>query len=258
MGWWNEIATGDKLVLGDEPIDLLSEAIAAFSRSYLEDVGRKPTLEEFRRTLLLPLGTDPGRYFADMEAAVVGEVAFRLKKVPQRQTVAVGDYFAVPLDGRFWYGRLIHDSSRHLVAIYDVQTERLLTLPQLLARKRKVVLNKHVFSIPVFTRGRWKIIGHQDMPEVYPYPAYFGGMVAHGNYIIWRGPVETREPKRVAMMLEPASIFPPERIEQALRKKEFGEWPEITASKKETFDSHDERLKFMHAYFKIPMKKKRK
>ena len=82
MGWWNEIAKGDKLALGDEPIDLLSEAIAAFSRSYQEDVGRKPTLEEFRRTLLLPLGTDPGRYFADMESAVVGEVAFRLKKVP--------------------------------------------------------------------------------------------------------------------------------------------------------------------------------
>jgi hypothetical protein len=126
------------------------------------------------------------------------------------------------------------------------------------ARKRKVVLNKHVFSIPAFTRGRWKIIGHEEMPKDYPYPAYFGGMVAHGNYIIWRGGVETREPKQVAMMLEPAVIFPPERIEEALRKKEFGEWPEITASKKETFDHHDERLKFMHEYFKIPTKRKKK
>jgi len=258
MGWWNENGKGDKVVLGDEPIDVLYEAIATFSRSYLEDVGRKPTLEEFRRTILLPLGTDPGRYFADMESAVVGAVDFRLKKVAKRQTFAVGDYFAIPLDGKFWYGRLIHDSSRHLVAIYDVESERLLNLPQLRARKRKVVLNKHVFSIPAFTRGRWKIIGHEEMPKDYPYPAYFGGMVAHGNYIIWRGGVETREPKQVAMMLEPAVIFPPERIEEALRKKEFGEWPEITDSKKETFDHHDERLKFMHEYFKIPTKRKKK
>src|SRR5207245_10934578 len=124
------------------------------------DVGRKPTLEEFRRTLLQTLGTDPGQYFADMEAAVVGDVVFRLKKVPKRQAFAVGDYFAIPLDGRYWYGRIIHrGSGDHLVEIYDLQTDRLLSLPQLLGRTRKVVLNKHVFSLPCFTRGRWTVVG---------------------------------------------------------------------------------------------------
>ena len=50
----------------------------------------------------------------------------------------------------------------------------------------------------------------------------------------------------------------PERIEKALRDKEFGEWPEVRDSKKETFDRHDEKLKSLHEYFKIPMKKKNK
>lgn len=258
MGWWKEPAGRGEVLLGDDPLDLVRNAVEAVSRSYVEDVGRKPTLEEFRRTLMQTLGHDPGQFFADMETAVVSDVVFRLKKVPKRQAFAVGDYFAIPLDGKFWYGRLIHIGTAHLVEVYDVQTDRLLSLPELLARKRKIVFNKHVFSIPAFTRGRWKIIGHESIPKGFKYPGFYGGMVAHGNYIIWRGDVETREPKQVAMKLEPKAIFRPERIEQALRAREFGEWPEITASKKDAFDHHDERLKFMNEYFKMPAKKKRK
>jgi len=257
MGWWKESVRGRELLFGDEPMDLVHELVAAFSKSYVDDVGRKPALEEFRRTLQHTLGGDPGRYFADMETAVVDEVAFRLKKIPKRQPFAVGDYFAIPLDGKFWYGRLIRENEC-LVQIYDVETERQLSLPELLARKRKVVLNKHVVGLAAFTRGRWKIIGHEDMPKNFKYPAFYGGLVAHGNYVVGRGGVEYREPKHQAMKYEPLQLWPPERIEKALRTKEFGEWPEVTASKKETFDHHDERLKFLHEYFKIPMKKKRK
>src|SRR5436189_3401168 len=108
MGWWKETAGPREVLLGDAPLDLVHNALAAVSRSYLEDVGRKPTLEEFRRTLLQTLAHDPGQYFEDMEMAVVGDLVFRLKKVPKRQPFAVGDYFAIPLDGKFWYGRLIH------------------------------------------------------------------------------------------------------------------------------------------------------
>ena len=93
MGWWNDAAKGPKVLLGDEPMDLVFNALAAVSRSYLDDVGRKPTLEEFRRTLMQTLGTDPGQFFADMESAVVGDVVFRLKKVPKRQAFAVGDAY---------------------------------------------------------------------------------------------------------------------------------------------------------------------
>src|SRR5262245_43632915 len=166
MGWWDETAKGRRLVLGDEPLDLIHDAVAAVSRSYVEDLGRKPTLEEFRRTLLSTLGGDPGRYFSDMESAVVGEVVFRLKKVPKRQPFAMGDYFAISLEDKYWYGRIIHrGAGDHLVEIYDLESDRPLSLPQLLGRKRKVVFNKHVFSLPAFTRGRWKIIGHEDIPK---------------------------------------------------------------------------------------------
>ena len=111
-------------------------------------------------------------------------------------------------------------------AQHALKVSRVVRVRQL-ARTRKVVFYKHVFSIPAFTRGRWKIIGHEDIPKDFKYPGFYGGMVAHGNYIIWRGDIECREPKQVAMKLEPKIIFPPERIEEALRAKQFGEWPEI-------------------------------
>lgn len=259
MGWWKESANGRSVELGDEPLDRIHEAIDAVSRVYLEDVGRKPTLEEFRQTLLQVLRGDPGQLFADMEQHVVGEIVFRRKKIPKRQSFAVGDYFAIPLDGKFWYGRIIHvGAAGHLVEIYDLERERFLTLRELLAAKRRVLFNKHLYSVPAFTRGRWRIIGHEDVPKDFKYPGFYGGLVAYGNYIVWRGDKESREPKRVAMKLEPKVIFGPEDIEAALRARQFGEWPEIASIKKRDFDKHDENVKRLHEKFQIPMKRKQK
>jgi hypothetical protein len=42
-------------------------------------------------------------------------------------------------------------------------------------------------------------------------------------------------PKKVAMKYEPAALFGPERIEEALRTRKYKRWPEIESSKKETF-----------------------
>jgi len=257
MGWWNGTVAKKELTLGDEPLDLIHEAIAAISRSYQEDQGRKPTLDEFRLTLLQALGSDPGQFFADIETDVVGDVVFRRKKVPKRQTFAVGDYFAIPLDSKFWYGRIIHrGAGDHLVEIYQLETDRLLSLRQLLGREQKVMLNKHVFSIPAFTRNRWRILGHEEIPADFVYPSFYGGLVAHGNYIIWQGDGEYRMPKDHAMKFEPMQVWGPERIEQAIRARDFGEWAEVVSSKKDTFDNHDSRLQFLHEYFKIPMKRK--
>lgn len=204
------------------------------------------------------LGHDPGPYFADMDEHVVGGVSFRRKKVPKRQAWAVGDYFMIPLDGKSWYGRILHGTGHVLVEIYSLEADRPLSLRQVLGQKRKVVLNKHVFAHQCFTRGRWRIIGHEPLPKDFKYPPVRYGLMAYGNYLIRRGDVETIEPKRDAMKCESCQVWRPERVEKALREREFGEWPEVTAEKKETFDNHDAKLKFLHEYFNIPMKKKKR
>lgn len=258
MGWWKETVDGDEVELGDEPCDLIIHALAEVTRSYEEDLERKPTLEEFRAMLTQALAGDPSQYFSDMDEHVVASIAFRCKKVPKRQVFAVGNYFAIPLDGKYWYGRIIHGTGTALVEIYALETDRLLTLQELLARKSKVALQKHVFGGLCFTRRRWRIIGHAKIPKDFQYPPIRFGMMAFGNYMIRRGDVETIEPKKAAMKCESCQVWWPERFEKALRDKDFGEWPEVTAEKKDTFDNHDERMKFLHEHFKIPLKPKRK
>lgn len=257
MGWWQEEVQGKKVELGDEPLDRLHEAVAAVAHVYQKERRRKPTLAEFRRTLLQAIGSDPAQFFADMEAHEVSEVVFRLKKVPKRQKFSVGDYFTIPLEGKYWYGRILHSGAAgHLVEIYALETDRLLTLRQLLAKRPKVAMSKNVFGSPCFLRCRWKIIGHEKMPKDFTYPAFYGGMVAHGLYTVWRGDAESYEPLKKIMKYESCSVWWPERIEEALRKKQFDHWPEDEASKKETFDNHDRNMRFLHEYFKIPLKEK--
>lgn len=237
MGWWQEKAKGKTLDLGDEPLDHVFDAILAVSRVYEKEVGRKPTIEEFRQTLLRTLTGDPGQFFSDLETRTIGDVAFRFRRIPKRQPFAVGDYFTIPLDGHYYYGRILHSwACDHLVEVYGLKTDRVLTLPRLLTRKRKVVMNKNISSRDAFTRGRWKIIGHEDIPKDFEYPSFYGGgPMIHGTYILWRGDKEYRVPKEYARKYEPACLFNPERIEEALRTRKFTRWPEIEASKKDTF-----------------------
>jgi hypothetical protein len=257
MGWWQEEVKGKPIELGDEPLDLLHEAVAAVARVYQKERGRKPTMAEFGQSLLQTLGSDPAQFFKDMDAQVVSEIVFRLKKVPQRQKFAVGDYFAIPLQGKFWYGRILHfGAAAYLVEIYSLETDRMLTLRQLLGKRRKVVMNKHVFGQPSFLRGRWKIIGHEDIPADFAYPAFYGGMVAHGLYTVWRGDKETYEPLKKIMKYEPCCTWVPERIENALQTKQFDHWPEDEESKKDTRDNHDRNMRHLHEYFNIPLKGK--
>ena len=78
--------------------------------------------------------------------------------------------------------------------------------------------------------------------------------MAYGLYTVWRGESTTYESKSKAMRYEPMQTWMPERIEAALRAKEFGPWPEVVDSKKNTFDNHDKNLRFLHEYFNIPLK----
>jgi|TARA_B100001971_G_C17820377_1_gene348625 hypothetical protein len=50
MGYWETKYKGKDVTLGDEPMDLIIEAINGIIKSYEIDCGRKPTLEEITAT----------------------------------------------------------------------------------------------------------------------------------------------------------------------------------------------------------------
>lgn len=63
MGYWNATAAGTSLqfedtgiLWGDAPADILDAAIAAIVKTFVEDVGRRPTKTEIRAGLEFSLG----------------------------------------------------------------------------------------------------------------------------------------------------------------------------------------------------------
>jgi hypothetical protein len=237
MGWWEERIDGKRLTLGDEPIDRLAQVLEDFVGCYQEEVGRKPTSDEFLislRNILQAAGPD---FFSDLEARAVTGVALRTKKAPKRQKFQVGDYFAVPLpDGRYFYGRILHYTHLgHLIEVYTLDTRVKLSFRQLLKRKRKVAFYKHVFVEYAFNEGRWAILGHEPIPKSFKYPRFYlgnGGQIARGDKIV-ETPMSV---ERTIRTYEAAVAFDPDTIEERLVQGMFDGWPEIEEARREDLD----------------------
>lgn len=63
MGWWSAGPSGQSLVMeetgmlwGDEPADIMGDAVQHVVQSFEENVGRRPTLKEIRSGLEFALG----------------------------------------------------------------------------------------------------------------------------------------------------------------------------------------------------------
>jgi hypothetical protein len=65
MGWWTIKQTGQELIQGDEPYDILMDALEQLSREYEEEWGRKPTLAELVYALETVLTTGIDKYVLD-------------------------------------------------------------------------------------------------------------------------------------------------------------------------------------------------
>lgn len=98
-------------------------------------------------------------------------------------------------------------------------------------------MNRYVPSRETFGRGRWKIIGHEKIPADFEFPTFFWGLVGkYGLYTLVRGDEADYVPKVEAMKHEPAILFGPERIEEALLKKSFNAGPKLRHAKSECLE----------------------
>jgi hypothetical protein len=230
MGWWEE----EGLTLGDEPFSICQCALQQVVSKYEHHVGRPPTLPEvllYIRHALNTVGTDS---MPDLGSIEVQSVSIKSKKTPKRQNYKVGDYFAIPLDREFAYGRIVHHSAELLVEIYELFTDTMLTLQQLLQRRPAVRTWKYVFSRPAFQRRRWIILGSAAMDPDYDFPliymGFVGGILPLGNI----GPLRHRyrrsefgtHPENLEG-IESHTIWEPETIEDHLNRRVPDPWPKV-------------------------------
>jgi hypothetical protein len=201
MGWWKE----DGLTLGDEPFDICQWALRQIIVKYEHHVGRPPTLQEVLVYVRHALNTVGADSMPDLESSEVQSINIKSKKTPKRQSYELGDYFAIPLDGEFAYGRYVHKSVDALVEIYELFTGTMLTLQQLLHRQPAVKTWKYVFSRDAFQRRRWIVLGSAKVEPDYEFPLFYMGLgnsLPLGNV----GPLRHRYPRDSAFGAEPEQL----------------------------------------------------
>jgi hypothetical protein len=163
MGWWTEESKGEEVMIGDEPADIVGEMLDRLVATYRRDLHRKPSVREIEESLRFVLAAHLDELADGVEDVEVKAVAIKLGKLPKRQRVGLGDFFAVPLPaGGYGFGRVKRKCggtgiAMLLVDFLDVHSTSVLSIPELL--RRRPLLNLLCFSDAIM-EWRWQVLGN--------------------------------------------------------------------------------------------------
>lgn len=175
MGWWTVRQSGQEILQGDEPYDIMGDALEQIAQVYQRDVERKPTLAEIIQTIQTVLAAGVQDFAADGEKIEITKVRVKTRKV-HPQTFHVGDFFAIPLKrGRYAFGRILSDLEVHemglLIAIYDRFSTELLNPARL--KGERFTFAPFYYGGEGWKSGRWKIIGNMPVSsDEFTYPKH--------------------------------------------------------------------------------------
>jgi hypothetical protein len=160
MGWWSEESDGDELIVGDEPLDAAGEAFDKIAASYLEEVGRKPTVSELARTLEQALMARFNDMLEGAKDKQLAGIRIKVKKKPKTQRISDGDHFSVPLpSGGYGCGRVkrFYPPSTLLVEFLNSYSD---SPPDLASVVDKPVVLEVLCGYLKLADWEWRVIGN--------------------------------------------------------------------------------------------------
>ena len=215
MGWWTETSDSE-MVLGDEPFDVSRGLMKEFARVYQEELGRKPTLAEFMRTLEEALQISGHEFFSDFSDKEIKSLTVKTAKRKKRQSFELGDYFAIPVqDSMYSFGRIrAKEPMGYLIDVLDVTDETL-------KRPSELAQAKPLFTVYVSPDGweewRWRILGgHEGYTNENLKPPCFKVGDDKNGWGIRCGEHHRRATAQEVAGLEPLTLWPPQRLEWRL------------------------------------------
>lgn len=164
MGWWE---TQDGVVIGDEPADIVGEMLDRLTGAYQDGLGRKPSVPEIEETLRFVIAAHLDELASGVDDVDVAGVAIRLRKRARKQTVRLGDFFALPLPSAgYAFGRVKRRCPGIvLVDIADTYSTSLLRVSELL--KVQLALSLLCADYLLVERA-WPVLGNAPLPGVPP------------------------------------------------------------------------------------------
>ena len=152
-------------LIGDEPFDLVSEALDKVVDCYQKDLQRKPTTFELVKTFERVLAP---RFFEttfEGETAELVSISAKTKKISKRQKCQAGDFVKAQLsDGRFVFGR-VFEVGRYgpQVGVYDSAGLETPSFEEL--KKRKLIVKVFPIHKELMEARSWIVIGNLPIDE---------------------------------------------------------------------------------------------
>jgi hypothetical protein len=193
MGWWK---TSSGQLLGDGPMDDADELLSRVSAAYVDEHGRKPTLDELLETIRLVIRGNSETYVSTNAPFEVLALVAKTKAWPKRPKLVPGAVFSVPLGkGRYAFGKLTPQSA---IADFYRVVSRKKVRASLLESHPTFRLSAGVPDTP-FRNGRWVVYD----AVAYPFEGFklvtlrMGNLICCGSELI-DGFIDTSSETRVA------------------------------------------------------------
>lgn len=150
----------DTELIGDEPFDIISEALDKVVGCYRRDLQRKPATIELLKTFERVLAPRFFETVLEGETTELVSVSFKAKKNPKRQKCQAGDFVKAQLaDGRNVFGR-VFEVGRYgpLVGVYDSAGLDSPSFEEL--KKRRLIVKVFPIHKELMEARSWIVIGN--------------------------------------------------------------------------------------------------
>jgi hypothetical protein len=198
MGWW-ETEYG---LIGDDILDCMDGAVEEIAKLYLQEHGRKPTLQELLEAFRLTLNAD-AEAISDFDGEIT-QLTTKSKTRKRRSRLKPGDVFSVPLeDELFAFGRLTPQFG--VAEFFRVKSRKRVRAQQLI--QYPTFRLEAMVSEKPFKDGSWVIYDAVEYPadSFEPSPYRMGNVVACGHDLV-NGFIDTTRKVRPASEQEMQTV----------------------------------------------------
>jgi hypothetical protein len=152
-------------VIGDEPFDIISEALDKVVSCYQTDWRRKPTTRELVKTFEQVLAPRFSATVLEGETTDLVRISFKTKRIPRRQKYRAGDFLrALAANGKAVYGR-IFEVGRYgpMIGVYDSIGLESPSLESL--RKLRLIVKVTPIHHELLEERSWLVIGNLPVTQ---------------------------------------------------------------------------------------------
>ncbi|KAA0835488.1 MULTISPECIES: hypothetical protein [Bacillus] len=198
MGIWEEEHKNKNIMIGDDGLDILHDAVEKFYKMSKEHLDREPALDEFFVTLLHVLNTNGDSFFPELNERQITDIKASTKKAKSLSKIVPGAIIEIPLEeiNKYSYAWVLEGNLAKrkdddvLIQYYDIFVDQKLSkamIRDLLKEENKLFVANTSYT--GFLQDDWKVVSKatQDLLKQYDESKLRFITYEEGKYFISEG-----------------------------------------------------------------------